>query len=78
MTIKEACDLLKEELLDNGYEYGFYLNGVTYKSCYGKEIVFESEQSFIDGYKEDGYEVIDVTDSVIVGEAPDFVLSRMD
>ena len=22
MTIREACDLLKEELLDNGYEYG--------------------------------------------------------
>ena len=167
MTIKEACDLLKEELLDNGYEYGFYLKGVTHKpdfsqgfdnaffgrllneyriqnpkdtikakvgTChdavvlmksildeysvpskiwllhdiknkkfhtvltfylegkviyleltpqsgkpwYGKEIVFESEQSFIDGYKEDGYEVIDVTDSVIIGDAPDFVLSRMD
>jgi hypothetical protein len=29
-----------------------------------------------DGYKEE-YEVIDVTDSVIIGEAPDFVLSRM-
>ena len=166
MTIKEACDLLKDELFDNGYEYGFYLNGVTYKPdfsqgfdnafferllkdyqvqdpndtrkakvgtcndavvlmraildehsvpckiwllhdtnnekfhtvltfyledkviyleltpqsgkpCYGKEIVFDSEQSFIDGYKENGYEVIDVTDSVIIGEAPDFVLSRM-
>ena len=166
MTIKGACDLLKDELFDNGYEYGFYLNGVTYKPdfsqgfdnafldrllkdyrvqdpndtrkakvgtcndavvlmrsildeysvpskiwllhdmnnekfhtvltfyledkviyleltpqsgkhCYGKEIVFESEKSFIDGYKEEGYEVIDVTDSVIIGEAPDFVLSRM-
>ena len=31
MTIREACDLLKEELLDNGYEYGFYINGITYK-----------------------------------------------
>ena len=167
MTINEACNLLKEELLDNGYEYGFCLNGITYKpdftkgfdnvfferlikeyrvqdpketkqakvgTChdavvlmksileehripskiwllhdgknekfhtvltfyledkvvyleltpqsgkpwYGKEMVFESEQSFIDGYKNDGYEVIDVTDSVIIGEAPDFVLSRMD
>ena len=28
MTIREACDLLKEELLDNGYEYGFYINGL--------------------------------------------------
>ena len=167
MTIKDACDLLKEELLDNGYEYVFYLNGVAYKpdfsqgfdnafferllkeyrvqdpedtkqakvgTChdavvlmksildgysvpskiwllhdmkkekfhtvltfylegkviyleltpqsgkpwYGKEKVFESEQKFIDGYKEDRYEVIDVTDSVIIGETPDFVLSRMD
>ena len=167
MTIKEACDLLKDELLDNGYEYGFCLNGVTYKpdfskgfdedffdrllkdyriqdpqdtrrakagTChdavvlmrsildeysvpskiwllhdrnngkfhtvltfylenkviyleltpqsgnpwYGKELVFDSEQSFMDGYIKDGYEVIDVTDSVVIGEAPDFVLSRMD
>lgn len=28
MTIREACDLLKEELLDNGYEYGFYINRI--------------------------------------------------
>ncbi|MBO7448907.1 MAG: hypothetical protein J6U54_00940 [Clostridiales bacterium] len=167
MTIKEACDLLKDELLDNGYEYGFCLNGITYKPdfakgfdndfferllkeyrvqdpkdtrqskvgtcndavvlmrsildeycisskiwllhdrnngkfhtvltfyledkviyleltpqsgkpCYGKELVFDSEQSFMAGYINDGCEVIDVTDSVIIGEAPDFVLSRMD
>ena len=45
---------------------------------YGKELVFDSEQSFMDGYIKDGYEVIDVTDSVVIGEAPDFVLSRMD
>ena len=166
MTIKEACDLLKDELMDNGYEYGFFLNGITYKpdftkgfdkdffdrllkeyrvqdpgdtrqakvgTChdavvlmrsildkhsipskiwllhevksgkfhtvltfylenkviyleltpqsgkpwYGKELVFESEQSFMAGYLDDGYEVIDVTDSVIIGETPDFVLSRM-
>ena len=167
MTIKEACDLLKDELLDNGYEYGFCLNGITYKpdfakgfdedffdrllkeyrvqdpkdtrqakvgTCndavvlmksildeygisskiwllhdrkdgklhtvltfyledkviyleltpqsgkpwYGKELIFDSEQSFIAGYIKDGCEVIDVTDSVIIGEVPDFVLSRMD
>ena len=167
MTIKEACDLLKDELLDNGYEYGFYLDGITYKpdfakgfdnefferllndyrvqdpkdtrqakvgTCndvvvlmksildeyivpskiwllhdrkngkfhtvltfcledkviyleltpqsgkpwYGKELIFDSEQSFMDGYIKDGCEVIDVTDAVVIGEAPDFVLSRMD
>lgn len=31
MTIREACDLLKSELLGSGYEYGFYLNGVKHK-----------------------------------------------
>lgn len=167
MTIKEACDLLKDELLDNGYEYGFCLNGITNKpdfakgfdedffdrllkeyrvqdpkdtrqakvgTCndavvlmksildeygisskiwllhdrkdgklhtvltfyledkviyleltpqsgkpwYGKELIFDSEQSFMAGYIKNGCEVIDVTDSVIIGEVPDFVLSRMD
>ena len=31
MLILEACELLKRELLDNGYEYGFYLNGISYR-----------------------------------------------
>ena len=31
MLINEACELLKKELLDNGYEYGFYLNGAVHK-----------------------------------------------
>ena len=35
MLIQEACKLLKRELLNNGYEYGFYLNGKIYKGEYG-------------------------------------------
>ena len=31
MTIVEICNLLRNELFDNGYEYGFYLNGKKYK-----------------------------------------------
>ena len=31
MLISEICGLLKKELLDNGYEYGFFLNGKKYK-----------------------------------------------
>jgi hypothetical protein len=165
--IQRMCQLLKDELLDNGYEYGFYLNGKTYKpdmsngfdeeffgrllseyriqnprdtrlakvgTCndivvlmkaildeqnvpskiwllhdrqqgkfhtvltfyidnktvyleltpqsakpwYGKEMVFDNEQSFISEYSKDGCEVIEITDSVIVGEAPEFIFSRMD
>ena len=166
MLIREACELLKKELLDNGYEYGFYLNGTSYrpdmtkgfdeeffgrllteyriqspedtmkskvgtcndavvlmrsildkhsvpskiwllhdipnrkfhtvltfcledktvyleltpqsdKTWYGKEIIFESEDIFVNEYKKNGCDVIDVTDDVIIGEAPDFLLSRM-
>lgn len=31
MLIHEICNLLKSELLNNGYEYGFYLDGRTYR-----------------------------------------------
>ena len=163
--IQRICNLLKDELMDNGYEYGFYLNGEIYKpdmsngfdevffdrllneyrvqdpvdtrkakagTCndivvlmkaildehgipskiwllhdkqcgkfhtvltfyaenktvyleltpqsakpwYGKEKVFDNEQSFISEYGKDGCEVIEVTDSVVIGEAPEFILSR--
>ena len=166
MLIPEACELLKKVLLDNGYEYGFYLKGIIYrpdmtkgfdkefferllteyriqspedtmkakvgtcndavvlmkyildkysvpskiwllhdkqnskfhtvltfslesktvyleltpqsgKPWYGQEIVFDSEQSFVDEYAKDNCEVIDVTENVFIGKAPDFLLSRM-
>ena len=165
-SIKETCKLLKQELWDNSYEYGFYLNGKTYKpymtkdfdkkfldhllteycfqdpkdtmkakvgTCndavvlmryildkrnipskiwllhdkqsgkqhtvltfylenktvyleltpqsgkpwYGKELIFDNERSFVDEYSKGGIEVIDVTDSVLIGERPNFLLSRM-
>ncbi len=31
MTIREICDILRNELYDNGYEYGFYLDGTKYR-----------------------------------------------
>jgi len=31
MTIAAICDVLKKELLNNGYEYGFVVDGKTYK-----------------------------------------------
>ena len=166
MLLQEVCELLKKELLDNGYEYGFFLNGTSYrpdmtkgfdkefferllteyriqspedtkkakvgtcndvvvlmksildkhrvpskiwllhdfknskfhtvltfclesktvyleltpqsgKPWYGKEIIFDSEQSFVNEYKKNDCDVIDVTDDVIIGKAPDFLLSRM-
>lgn len=37
MLISEICGLLKKELLDNGYEYGFFLNGKKYKPDVDRE-----------------------------------------
>lgn len=31
MTITEICDVLRKELLNNGYEYGFVVDGKKYK-----------------------------------------------
>ena len=31
MTIKEICDILRAELYDNGFEYGFIVDGQKYK-----------------------------------------------
>lgn len=47
------------------------------KPWYGKEIVFDNDQSFISEYGKDGCEVIEITDSVVIGEKPEFILSRM-
>ena len=31
MTITKICDILKNELLNNGYEYGFVVDGKKYR-----------------------------------------------
>ena len=166
MTIKEICDILRAELFNNGYEYGFVLNGQKYKpnmengfdkeyyylsttvycvqdpvttmkekigTCvdavlvmkrlldkhnipskiwllynqkknkvhtiltfeaenktvyleltpqsskawYGKEIVYSSEQEFLSEYEKNDYDVSDVTDSIVIGQQPEFLLAKL-
>ncbi len=163
MRIPEICDLLREELFNNGYEYGFYLNGKKYKpdiskgfdeeyfqlskmiyrvqeplvtmrektgTCidavlvmkklldeysvpcriwlifknsphtiltfeaeerivyleltpqsakpfYGKEIIYDSEQTFVAEYRENGYDISDVTNSIVIGRPPDLLLAKL-
>lgn len=163
MTITEICDLLRKELFNNGYKYGFYLNGKKYKpdiskgfdeeyfqlsktlyrvqeplvtirektgTCidavlvmkellnehsvpckiwlifknsphtiltfeaeekivyleltpqsakpfYGKEIVYENEQALLAEYRENGYDISDVTNSIEIGRSPDFLLAKL-
>ncbi|MBE6553636.1 MAG: hypothetical protein E7666_04765 [Ruminococcaceae bacterium] len=47
------------------------------KPWYGKEIVYENELELVRAYESNGYAVLDVTDSVRVGEPPTFLLSRL-
>ena len=166
MTMKEICDILRAELLNNDYEYGFVLNGKKYKpnmengfdseyyhlsttayrvqdpiitmkekigTCvdavlvmkwlldkhnipskiwlqynkkknkvhtiltfesedkivyleltpqsskewYGKEIVYSCEQEFLLEYENNGYDISDVTDAIIIGEQPGFLLNKL-
>ena len=166
MTITEICDLLRKELINNGYEYGFVVDGKKYKpdmsngfdseyyrlsmtiylvqhpsitmkekigTCvetvlvmkslldeydiknkiwlllnktkkkvhtiltfeaegkiiyleltpqsakpwYGKEIVYSSEEEFLEEYQRNNYEVTDVTEDVVIGEQPEFLLAKL-
>ncbi len=164
MTIKEICDILRSDLYNNGFEYGFILNGQKYKpnmnegfdkeyyrlsntiylvqepkvtlkekigtcidavlvmrsildrlsvSCkiwllhkknkmhtiltfsaedkivyleltpqsakkwYGQEILYSNEQELLQEYKNNGYDISDVTDSIIIGEQPLFLLEKI-
>ncbi len=47
------------------------------KPWYGQEIVYESEQAFLQEQQNNGNEIFDVTDRVIVGERPYFLLEKL-
>ena len=166
MSIKEICDILRAELYNNGFEYGFIVNGQKYKpntkdgfddeyyhlaktislvqepsvtlkekigtcvdtvlatksildklnipskiwllynkkknkvhtiltfeaenkivyleltpqsskSWYGQEILYLSEQEFLQEYENNGYDISDVTNLIIVGQRPYFLLNKL-
>ena len=166
MTIKEICDILRAELYNNGFEYGFIVNGQKYKpnmkdgfdeeyyhlaktisliqepsvtlkekigtcvdvvlvmksildklnilskiwllynkrknkvhtiltfeaenkivyleltpqstkSWYGQEILYFSEQEFLQEYENNGYDISDVTNLIITGQRPYFLLNKL-
>ena len=167
MTITKICDLLRKELLNNQYEYGFFLDGKRYipdvslgfdeeyfhlsktiyrvqspsdtkrekigtcidacmlmremlggiyvdssmwlirhrekgsvhtiltfkaegkvvyleltpessKSWYGKENLYSSVDDFLTEFDRNGYDIYDVTDEIIIGEAPNFLLKHIE
>ncbi|MBE6753502.1 MAG: hypothetical protein E7559_04000 [Ruminococcaceae bacterium] len=47
------------------------------KPWYGKEILYGSESELIAEYQGKGCDVIDVTEEIVIGEPPRFLLSRL-
>lgn len=47
------------------------------KSWYGQEIVYLNEQEFLQEYKNNGYDISDVTNLITVGERPYFLLNKL-
>lgn len=47
------------------------------KAWYGQEIIYANEQEIVQEYEKNGYEITDVTDLIIVGERPYFLLSKL-
>lgn len=47
------------------------------KPWYGQEIVYENEQAFLREQENNGHEVSNVTDGVIIGERPYFLLEKL-
>lgn len=47
------------------------------KSWYGKEIIFPDEQALLEEYRNNGYDVSDVSDKIIIGQQPHFLLEKL-
>ena len=47
------------------------------KAWYGKEIIYSNEQEFLREYENNGYDVSDVTDSIVIGQQPEFLLAKL-
>jgi len=47
------------------------------KAWYGKEIIYSNEQEFLLGYKNNGYDISDVTDSIVIRQQPEFLLAKL-
>ena len=47
------------------------------KPWYGKEIIYSDEEEFLCEYENNGYDISDVTNSVIIGQRPEFLLKKL-
>ena len=47
------------------------------KSWYGKELVYDDEDAFLQAQEKDGYEIFDVTKQIVIGERPYFLLDKL-
>ena len=48
------------------------------KPWYGKEILYDNEQHFIKQFQKENYIIVEITDKIIIGDAPDSLLRCLD
>ena len=47
------------------------------KPWYGKEILYESEQQFIENYQKMNFSIVEITDKITIGASPDSLLQYL-
>ena len=47
------------------------------KKWYGQEIIYFDEEALLQEHKHNGYDILDITDLIIVGEQPLFLLEKL-
>lgn len=47
------------------------------KAWYGQEIIYSNVQELLREYEGNGYDIFDVSDSIIIGQQPEFLLDKL-
>lgn len=47
------------------------------KPWYGKEVIYDSEEDFLMEYSDNGYDVTNITNSIVISQPPDFLLTKL-
>ena len=74
MIITEICAILRGELFNTGYEYGFIVNGKKYKPDMNNGFDNEYYQNSLTIYR---VQDPSVTNAVLIGEQPMFLLEKL-
>lgn len=75
MTINNICNILKDELFNNNYEYGFVIDNKRYTPTMA--CGFDYEYYNLTLFQNNGIDIIDVTDQLTIGEQPLVLINKI-